>query len=298
MKLTNDIFGHDAGDELLKKMAEVLKKVCRADDIIARVGGDEFTILLPKTGNKEAGRIVSRIKNEFSKVKVQAIRGSISMGCYTKVNKDDDILEILKKAEDNMYSAKTLDREKVKTDTINTIIETLHKRRPDEAEHSKNVAQICENIALAMNLPEVEIKKVKQAGFLHDIGKITLSEKVLNKYENFSDEERKEFMQHSITGYRILNSFNDTLDLAELILAHHENWDGSGYPRGLKGEEIPKLARIIAIAESYQIMTRELGDKSMSSKEAVNEIGKQAGKKFDPNIVDVFIDMMHKNNGG
>ena len=88
------------------------------------------------------------------------------------------------------------------------------------------------------------------------------------------------------------------MDLAELIFAHHENWDGSGYPRGLKGEEIPKLARIIAIAESYQIMTRELGDKSMSSKEAVNEIGKQAGKKFDPNIVDVFIDMMHKNNGG
>ena len=85
--------------------------------------------------------------------------------------------------------------------------------------------------------------------------------------------------------------------MAEIILTHHENWDGSGYPKGLKGEEIPKLARIIALAESYQIMTHELGDKSISSKEAVNEIRKQAGKRFDPNIVDVFINMMYTYRG-
>src|SRR5690606_3687663 len=107
-------------------------------------------------------------------------------------------------------------------------------------------------------------------------------------------QEQIEFMRHPIIGYRILNSFDDTLDLAEIILAHHENWDGSGYPKGLKGEEIPRLARIIAVAESYQILTRELGEKSLSSKEAVNELRKQAGKKLDPNIVGTFINMIQK----
>ena len=152
LKLTNDIFGHDAGDELLKKMAEVLKKVCRADDIIARVGGDEFTILLPKTGNKEAGRIVSRIKNEFQS-EIQAMGQHID-GLLCRLIKMM-ICGDIEKAEDNMYSAKTLDREKVKTDTINTNIETLHKRRPDEAEHSKCCSDMRE-YCLAMNLPEVE----------------------------------------------------------------------------------------------------------------------------------------------
>jgi diguanylate cyclase (GGDEF)-like protein/putative nucleotidyltransferase with HDIG domain len=296
LKLVNDIFGHDAGDQLLNRMAEVLKKVCRADDVIARVGGDEFSILLPKTGNEQAKEIIQRVQDEFSKVKVEAIRGSISMGCDTKISAEQDLLQVLKNAEDLMYDAKTLDREKVKTDTVKTIIKTLHSKSSMQAEHSKNVAEICANIALAMNLPEDEINRVKAAGFLHDIGKITLKKSLLEKYDNFTEQEKAEFMQHPITGYRILNSFNDTLDLAEIILTHHEYWDGSGYPRGLKGEEIPKLARIIAIAESYQILTRELGSKSMTSNEAVNEIKKQAGKKFDPNIVDIFIKMMNSND--
>ncbi len=218
------------------------------------------------------------------------------MGCDTKISAEQDLLQVLKNAEDLMYAAKTLDREKVKTDTVNTIIKTLHSKSSMQAEHSKNVAEICANIALAMNLPEDEINRVKAAGFLHDIGKITLKKSLLEKYDNFTEQEKAEFMQHPITGYRILNSFNDTLDLAEIILTHHEYWDGSGYPRGLKGEEIPKLARIIAIAESYQILTRELGSKSMTSNEAVNEIKKQAGKKFDPNIVDIFIKMMNSND--
>ena len=297
LKLTNDIFGHDAGDQLLIKLAEVLKKVCRADDIIARVGGDEFSILLPKTSNEEAKGIIKRVQDEFSKEKVEAIRGSISMGCATKFSAEQDIFQIAKSAEDLMYSAKTFDSEKVKATTLDTIIKTLHSRSSMQAEHSKNVAQICGDIALAMNLSEDETKRVKTAAYLHDIGKITLDKNLLEKYDNFTEQELMEFRQHPITGYRILNSFDDTLDLAEIILTHHENWDGSGYPKGLKGEEIPKLARIIALAESYQIMTHELGDKSISSKEAVNEIRKQAGKRFDPNIVDVFINMMYTYRG-
>jgi diguanylate cyclase (GGDEF)-like protein/PAS domain S-box-containing protein len=289
LKLTNDIFGHEAGDQLLQKMAEAFKKVCRADDIIARVGGDEFTLLLPKTTEEEANEIISRVRSQFAKMKVKAIKGSISMGCDAKTKANDDIQQTLRNAEKRMYSAKAIDREVVKTTTIGTIIETLHNINSTEAEHSRSVSEICENIGLAMNLTEVEIRKVKEAGFLHDIGKIALSENLLNKKENLTEQEQKELNQHPITGYRILNSFDSTLDLAESILAHHEKWDGSGYPKGLKGEEIPKLARIIAVAESYDTMTRYA---NMTCEEAVNELRKQDGIKFDPAVVDVFIKMI------
>ena len=126
LKLTNDIFGHDAGDQLLKKAAAVLKSVCRADDIIARVGGDEFSILLPRTNEEEAKNIINRIKEQFSNERVEAIQGSISMGSDTKYNINDDITLLSNNADKKMYFAKTLDRDNNKNTAIKTIIETLH----------------------------------------------------------------------------------------------------------------------------------------------------------------------------
>lgn len=292
LKLTNDIFGHDAGDQLLIKVAKVFKAVCRADDIVARVGGDEFTILLPKTNDDEAKNIISRIKEQFSKEKVEAIKGSISMGCDTKYNIDGDLTLIMNNAEKNMYFEKTLHRESYKDITIKSIIDTLYGNSPREKEHSENVSLICENIGKAMGMQEDEIRKLKEAGYLHDIGKIVLSDKILNKEEGLTDQEQHEMKQHPIVGYRILNSFDGTMDLAETILAHHENWDGSGYPKGLKGEEIPMLSRIISLAESYDEMTNKYGNNPLSIDEAVKELKKLSSKKFDPNIVEIFADVI------
>lgn len=286
LKLTNDIFGHEAGDLLLQKLAEVFKKICRADDIIARVGGDEFTLLLPKTTADQAEEIISRVKDQFSKERVEAIKGSVSMGCDTKMDANDNITQILKNAENKMYSSKVIDRKDIKESTIKTVIEKLHKDNPNEADHSRNISEICENIGFAVNLPEVEIRRAKEAGYLHDIGKITLSKNLIAKNENLTEQQQKEMNQHPITGYRILNSFDNTLDLAESILAHHEKWDGSGFPKGLKGEEIPMLARIIAVAESYDAMTN--GQNCMSRKEALDELEKKAGTEFDPAVVNVL----------
>ena len=141
-----------------------------------------------------------------------------------------------------------------------------------------------------MNLSDEEIRKIKEAGFLHDIGKIVLSDKLLKNNGTLTDEEKKKLKEHPIVGYRILNYFDETLDLAECVLAHHEAWDGSGYPKGSKGEEIPKLARIISVAESYNAMTNKVINKHTLSKEAaISELQKYSGSKFDPDIVDVFI---------
>lgn len=286
LKLTNDIFGHDAGDQLLIEAANIFKSVCRADDIIARIGGDEFSILLPKTTDEEAKSIIDRIMKEFKKVKVEAVRGSISMGCATKYNKEEDLYLAKNNADKKMYYVKTLDRENDNNSAINEIIDTLHGNNPWEKEHSDRVSIICENLGKSMGLSEDEVRKLKEAGYLHDVGKITFKNTYSNNKANLTDQEKFDMKLHPIVGYRILNSFEGTLDLAETILAHHEEWDGSGYPKGLKAEEIPLLARIVSVAESYDELTNKFNDSPLSREEALRELKKLAGTKFDPAIVE------------
>jgi diguanylate cyclase (GGDEF)-like protein/PAS domain S-box-containing protein len=287
LKLTNDIFGHATGDELLKKTAAVLKRVCRGEDLVARIGGDEFAILLPNTEAKDAAKIISRVKSELAKEQVASIKCSMSMGHATKTAKYQNIDRIMESAEADMYKEKMFNRKTVGTDMINAIVETIHNKCPREKLHSLEISEICQRIGQAMELPEPEVRKLKAAGFLHDIGKITLDKGILLRQHALTEDEAKELEQHAVTGYRILNLFDETMDLAEGVLCHHENWDGSGYPRGLKGEEIPILARIIKLAESYNDISKE-----QVNEQALEEIKKQSGKMFDPEVVDIFIKLM------
>jgi len=181
LKLTNDIFGHAAGDKLLRKVAQILKQACRADDIIARIGGDEFVILLPKTTLKEAEAVALRIKNEYAKENVNAVKASISMGCAVKESAGEDIFHVLHTAEDKMYLDKTLNRKNIDRNLIKTIMDTLHKNNPREKEHSQRVSALCEKIGEAMHLPAEKIKMNKDAGFYHDIGKIAWDAGLFNK---------------------------------------------------------------------------------------------------------------------
>lgn len=293
LKLTNDVFGHSYGDIMLKNIAEVLRLNGRTDDIIARWGGDEFVSILPKTDRITAEKIVSIIKNEFSNRHVKAIRGSISMGIASKVNSSESISEILDKAEGNMYLQKTLERDSIKDEEIKTIITMLHKNSQGEQAHSQHVLELCEMLGKALYLPEMEIRILKEAGYLHDIGKIVLERELIDLDRRLTDEEKREVKKHPVVGFRILNSFDKTLDLAEAVLAHHENWDGSGYPKGLKKEEIPLPARIIAITECYdRIMQRAGADQVLGKHRAVEYLENSAGTKFDPDIIAVFLQLL------
>ncbi len=287
LKLTNDIFGHTAGDELIKRSAKILRDVCRNDDIVARVGGDEFIILLPNTDKTEAKNIVQRIQNEFAKEKLSVVRCSMSLGYDTKTSSKTAIERILENAENSMYKEKTNNRKTINEQMIDTIVETLHERNHEEYNHSESVSQMAQDLGKMLKLSEVEINRLKKAGFLHDIGKVVEGEDKIKSYEE--DERLNKIYQHAVVGFRILNLFDDTLDIANIVYSHHEHWDGTGYPKGLKSESIPLLARIIAIVETYD---RLLRNNLMTPQEAMEHISSQGGNKFDPILVGVFMQMI------
>lgn len=292
LKMTNDIFGHTAGDELIKKSSQILKQSCRESDFAARIGGDEFIILLPKTTGQTAGQVLDRIRSGFTDARVEAIKCSISLGLDLKQSPDQSLDEIIANAENAMYKDKTMNRKAINKDIIDTIIKTLHLRNPREEQHSVNVGELCLEAGTALHLSENEINRLTIAGYLHDIGKIVLEENILNK-DFLSDEELEEMKQHSVVGYRILSLFDDTLDLAEYVYSHHERWDGTGYPRGLKGQQIPLISRIIAVVETYDRVLNRGGLPLQERKKAALEVIKNgAGRQFDPKIAQTLVQLI------
>jgi|LSQX01.1.fsa_nt_gb diguanylate cyclase (GGDEF)-like protein/PAS domain S-box-containing protein len=290
LKLTNDIFGHAYGDLLLQRVAVVLKKVCRADDIIARWGGDEFVLLLPKTTLEQAEKIKERIKQQIAQEEIKAIKGSIALGCGVKEQEQESIYAALDRAEHEMYLEKTLTRQNTDNLLLHHIINSLHTMNPLEKAHADRVSELCVKVGRALQLPEQELRKLKEAGYLHDIGKVALEDSLLNKGGELLQQDWQELKLHPVIGFRILNSFENTMELAEYVLNHHERLDGTGYPQGLQGPEIPKLARIIALAETYDAMTNAAPyRRALSKEEALQEIKTHSGTHFDPEITAVFL---------
>jgi len=297
LKLVNDSFGHMIGDELLIKAAKAIKNGCRADDIIARLGGDEFIIILPKTNRIEAETIIERIKKNIANEKVKDLEVSIAFGHGTKDDPNQDIQEIFKIAEDDMYKQKLYESSSIRSKTVDLIKNTLYEKNEREMLHSNRVSEFCEAIAREMGFEIDEVNQIKLAGQMHDIGKIGIDDRIIDKVEKITEAEFNEIKRHSEIGFRILSSVNEFSEIAVFVLEHHERWDGKGYPKGLIGEEISIPARIIAIADSFDAMTRERTYKdTLSIEEAIVEMERCSGTQFDPVIVKVFIERVLKAN--
>ncbi len=291
LKLTNDAFGHMRGDLLLQKVSGILKRECRENDIAARIGGDEFVMLLPKTDAKNAEVVINRINTAMKKENIDNIIISISMGHAVKQETSEHIEEVFMKAEDDMYRHKLSESTSMRSKTIDLIMNTLFEKSNREMFHSNRVGSICEAIAENMSFTKDEINEVKLAGLMHDIGKIGISETVLNDSNKLNSEEWLEIKRHSEIGYRILGSVNEFSQIANYVLEHHEKWDGTGYPKGLKGDEISLQARIIAVADAYDAMISDRAyRKALSEDEAIAEIKKCSGTQFDPKVVKVLIE--------
>ena len=290
LKLFNDAFGHNAGDELLEKVAGVLRKVCRADDIAARIGGDEFMILLPLTDRDHLDPLMARISDAMSKERVKDLPVSVSLGGATKTDAGESVEKVFDMAEDQMYRRKISEKSSYHNRSVKLILETLYSKSPWEKEHSENVSVLSGAIGLEMGLAQPDIDDLKAAGIIHDIGKIAVSNKILEKDGPLDEDEWKEIRKHPETGYSILSTVNEYSPFAKIVLYHHERWDGKGYPNGLKGYDIPLQSRILGVADAYDAMVSERAyRKAMSREDALAELRRCAGTQFDPEVVEVLL---------
>ena len=291
LKLINDSFGHSVGDELLIKGTKSIKNCLRTDDILARVGGDEVAILLPKTAKSEAKALVKRIKAELKEEKIKDIDVSVSFGWETKTKSAESLALVLKKAEDSMYNDKLFEGPSIRGKAIENIISTINEKSPREKAHSERVSKLCVAIGSALDMDEKELNHLKVLGLFHDIGKIAVPDDILNKPSKLTDREYKEICRHAEIGYRILSAANGMTEMAEFVLYHHERWDGKGYPKGLSGEAIPLYSRICTLADACDAMTSDRSYRpAMTNEFAVEELKKNSGKQFDPELVKVFIE--------
>ncbi|MDR5659243.1 diguanylate cyclase [Serpentinicella sp. ANB-PHB4] len=296
LKLMNDAFGHKSGDLLIQKVAEGIKQSCRKEDIIARVGGDEFIVLLPKTNAKEVEKVITSIHLGLQKKKINGINISIASGTETKTNNHQSINDLLKKAETYMYKKKTEKKTQIRNEAIISILELLFIKFSHEKSHADQVSKISADIGAAIGLEQQEINELKMLGRLHDIGKIAIDEKIVNRslrYNNqdFTKEEILEYKRHPEVSYIILSSSNEYTIFSEDVLHHHERYDGKGYPRGLKGKEIPIKSRILALADTVDKMTSTVNNNfPLTQEEVILKLKQESGKKFDPELVKVFIE--------
>ena len=193
----------------------------------------------------------------------------------------------------NLFRNKQYQATSGRSKTIDVILSTLHEKNPREEHHSRRVSELCQVMAEKRGMEKNDIKLLGVAGLMHDIGKIEIQEDLLNKPGNLTVEEYKEICRHSKIGHRILNTAPDMADIAEIVLSHHERWDGKGYPNGLSGESIPLFSRIIAIVDAFDAMTSDRSyRKAMSYEMAIEELRNNSGKQFDPDLITFFIDHM------
>lgn len=299
LKLINDSFGHAEGDNLLLKAAQIISDGCRKNDVSARIGGDEFAIILPNTNRNSADIVVQRIKNLQSNIWVKNLNLSMAFGYAVKEDVISDIGLVVSEAENKMYRNKMLESTNAKSRTIDVILKSLNEKCNGELDHANRVSQIAQAIAAEMNLGTDSVSRIGVAGLLHDIGKIGVDDDVLTKSGIYTPSDRLEIEKHSASGWRILNSSDEYANLADCILSHHENIDGKGYPSGLSGDSIPLEARIIAVSDAYDAMTRDRPyRKAIGKQAAIDELRKFSGTQFDSTVVSTFIDKLLLGENG
>lgn len=293
LKLVNDAFGHQKGNQLLKSIASVFKNACRAEDIIARWGGDEFVILLPRTSIGDARKVSNRIRKLCAEADKNPIKLSIALGVAQIIEENQSYEEVFKKAEDRMYRNKIAGSESASNSIILSLENTLLENSHETKDHAERMNRLVIKFAEELNLSTSQIDNLKLLSRLHDIGKVSIPEKILKKPGKLSNQEYKIVKNHPESGYRIVKSIPELASVAEGVLSHHERWDGGGYPQGLFGEDIPYTARIITIIDSYDVMTHQRSYKTaMTKKEALAEIEKCSGSQFDPYLAGKFIEMI------
>jgi diguanylate cyclase (GGDEF)-like protein len=310
-KIFNDTYGHVMGDGLLKYMSDTFRRCCRTIDHIARYGGDEFMIVMPDTdGDKARGlaeRILERLQVEgFAVSEGERVPVRLSFGISTYPIDSGVKEDLVTLADQALYRSKaqpgkntvfqnsTFSFEQGDYQALDELVEKADRKDLYTRRHTDLVVKYVEKMGRVLALAREDQEMLVLGARLHDIGKISIPDAILKKPGLLTAEEKDVIRQHTIFGQMIASQFPQVPpEAVEMILYHHESYNGLGYPRGLKGPHIPRLARILTLVDAYAAMTsKHLYREALSQPEALVELEKYAGIQFDPVLVPVFIEMV------
>jgi len=301
LKLINDLFGHSLGDSILRATADILKSSFNLENVIARIGGDEFAVLLPNLSLAEIQDSCKMIREAVASYKYNKVNFiiplSLSIGCSLRSKANVDISAVFNEADRNMYLEKLNHRQRIHNNLVRNINKTLETIEFSNKEHINRLQDLFVALAMEQGLPQSSVADLRLFARFHDIGSVVIPEKIIFKPGPLTSKETKEIQGHCEIGYRIARSLTDFLPIADWILKHHEWWNGKGYPLGLEGQDIPVECRILAIVDAYDAMTSDRPyRKAMSYESAIKELKRCAGVQFDPTLVEKFVLLLE--NGG
>ena len=318
----NDLYGHQRGDEVLRTIGNILKKNIRSTDIAARYGGEEFALILPNTTEEQALLIADRIRSVIEKTKFYGEENqpsgvlTASMGVSVFPVKAKSDIELIKSADDALYRAKFFNKNRVETYTsilddlkndiderdvelvtsIKTLISVINAKDRYTYGHSERVVLYSRLLAQKLSLSKEEEDTLIYGAYMHDIGKINIAQDILMKKMPLLPEEWNMLKQHPENGVEIIKPVKSLQNMIPIILHHHEKYNGTGYPGNLKGEEIPYLARVLTVVDSFDAMTSNRPyNKRKTYEEAIIELRKFSGIQFDPIIAEKFIEVIEEN---
>ncbi|TET53627.1 MAG: diguanylate cyclase [Actinobacteria bacterium] len=318
LKSINDLYGHDSGDVLLRKFAQTLRDNLRDSDFYARYGGDEFVVLLPESNEKMAKVVAKKLIKKVSSARIfgfdkkPLMTTSIGIAVFPK--SASTVVSLVKAADIALYrakqdgkncvclfepsllpeinfSSKRLGRiaQNADLNAIQTLVTAVDLRDKFTGVHSSEVSRLAVLLTDKLGLPTGDREKIRIAALLHDVGKIGISDKILLKPSKLSAKEYAQVKKHPELGVSILKYSKHFKKMLNIVLHHHERWDGKGYPYGLKGKKIPLLARIIAVADAYEAMTSDRPyRRAMSGKKALTQLWKFSGSQFDAELTKDF----------
>ncbi len=311
-KLFNDTYGHTYGDDILKLIAQIFREQCQPHDLACRYGGDEFLLVLPGRGRRGALAIARRIlailgRSEFRSPSGERIPVGLSLGMASMPSDATTVEKLLAAVDSAMYDAKRLEArtrrgapavgEARTADTtfgvLDSLVQAIDAKDHYTKRHSDVVAEYAVKLAAKLGLSETAQRALRIAGLLHDVGKLAIPDEVLKKPGPLDAEEYNVVKRHVVISEVLIRELPQLNDIIQAVSCHHERYDGSGYPRSLKGRRIPLLGRIIAIADAYSAMILDRPyRKALPLEQVSQELESGAGSQFDSDIVGMFIELL------